>query len=132
VPDLNRRNLAAIFLGGVAGALLRVWLGQRFAAASGDWPWVTFAINVSGSFLLALLATHLQHGPPRSPYLRPLLGVGFCGTYTTFSTMQIELLQMLDHGRPGLAALYALTSALAGYMAISLGTTLIRRLGMNS
>jgi len=127
MPSLDRRELAAIFLGGAAGGLLRVWLGRSFASGAADWPWATFAINVSGSFALAYFATRLQERLPQSTYRRPLLGTGFCGAYTTFSTMQIEILEMLDHDRYGLAIGYALTSAAAGYLAIWIGTALVRR-----
>jgi CrcB protein len=128
MPQLDRREVAAIFVGGMAGSLLRVWLGRTFSTGVADWPWAIFAVNISGSFLLACVATHLQRHPRRS-YLGPLLGVGFCGAYTTFSTMQIELVQMVDHNRYALAGAYALSSVLAGYLAISAGTMLVRRTG---
>jgi fluoride exporter len=131
MPDLDRREVAAIFCGGIAGSLLRVWLGREFPAGVADWPWTIFAINVSGSFVLACIATHIQQ-LMRPSYLAPLIGVGFCGAYTTFSTMQIEILQMVDHGRYGLAVAYALCSVLAGYLAISAGTALVRHSGARS
>jgi CrcB protein len=127
VPDLDRREIAAIFLGGALGSLLRVWLGRTFATGAGDWPWATFTINVTGSFALAYFATRLQERLPRSTYRRPLLGTGFCGAYTTFSTMQVEMLQMIDDDRYALAATYALTSVLAGLVAIWIATALVRR-----
>lgn len=127
MPDLDRRELGAIFIGGAAGGLLRVWLSRSFSSAPADWPWAIFAVNVTGSFALAYFATRLQERLPLSTYRRPLVGTGFCGAYTTFSTMQIEILQMLDHDRYGLAVGYALTSVLAGYLAIWVGTAHVRR-----
>jgi CrcB protein len=124
------RELAAIFLGGAIGALARVGLEQAFPAGPASWPWVTFAINVSGSFLLAYFATRLQERLPQSTYRRPLLGTGLCGAYTTFSTMQVEILQMLDHDRYGLAAAYAASSIAAGFAAIWIATALVRRVRM--
>jgi fluoride exporter len=124
-PD--RRELLAIFGGGAVGALLRVWLEQRYAAAPATWPWATFLINVSGSFALGYLATRLQERLPRSTYLRPLLGTGFCGAYTTFSTMQLEVLHMLDHDRYGLAAGYTVASIACGYLAVWLASASVRR-----
>jgi CrcB protein len=121
------RELAAIFAGGALGALARVGLTLAFPDATAGWPWAVFAINVSGSFLLGYLVTRLQERLPQSTYRRPLAGTGFCGAYTTFSTMQVELLKMLDHQRYGLAAGYAATSILAGYLAVWTGTTLVRR-----
>lgn len=125
--SLDRRELAAIFLGGAVGAVLRVWLGTTFAGGAPDWPWVTFTINVTGSFALAYFATRLQERLPQSTYRRPLLGTGFCGAYTTFSTMQVEILKMLDADRYALAVGYAAASIAAGYFAIWLATAVVRR-----
>jgi CrcB protein len=124
-PDWQ--ELAAIFAGGALGALARVEIANAYPATSTSWPWAVFAINVSGSFLLGYFVTRLQERLPQSTYRRPLLGTGFCGAYTTFSTMQVELLKMLDHQRYGLAAGYAGASILAGYLAVWTGTTLVRR-----
>jgi CrcB protein len=124
---IDRRELAAIFIGGMAGSLLRVWLARSFATGGASWPWAIFAINVSGSFALACIATHVQGRPLRSTVIGPLLGVGFCGAYTTFSTVQLEIVQMLDRDRYALAGSYAACSVLAGVLAIYAGTLLVRR-----
>jgi CrcB protein len=127
LPLVDRRELAAIFCGGAAGGLLRVWLVQVFPGSTSGWPWVIFTINITGSFALAYFATRLQERLPQSTYRQPLLGTGFCGAYTTFSTMQLEILKMLDGDRYVLAAGYALASVTAGYLAIWTGTALVRR-----
>jgi CrcB protein len=131
VPQLDRREIAAIFLGGAAGSLLRVWLAQTVTSGVASWPWATFIVNVSGCFALGLIATHLRERPPEAPHWHPLLGTGFCGAYTTFSTMQLELLRMIDHERFGLASGYALASVLGGYLTILSGAMLARRWGLS-
>ena len=98
------------------------------AAADGTrWPWATFAVNVAGAFLLGYLATRLQERLPLSAYRRPLLGTGFCGALTTFSTMQLELVRMIDANRYGLAAAYLLVSLALGYLAVHVATAVVRR-----
>jgi CrcB protein len=123
---VDRRELAAIFTGGALGALARVALAQT-AAGAPHWPWPTFAANVLGAFLLGYFSTRLQDRLPLSAYRRPLLGTGLCGALTTFSTLQVELLQMLDADRVGLAAGYAGASVAAGYAATHLATAAVRR-----
>jgi CrcB protein len=127
VPKLDWRELAAIFAGGFLGALARVLLVQAAPPAAGAWPWATFAANVAGTLLLGYFATRLQERLPVSAYRRPLLGTGLCGAFTTFSTMQLEVLRMLGVGRAGLAAAYALTSIAAGLLGVFLATALVRR-----
>jgi fluoride exporter len=128
--DPDRRQLAAIFLGGSAGALLRVWLGEELTGAPNEWPWLTFSINVTGSLALGYLATRLQERLPQSTYRRPLLCTGFCGAFTTFSTMQVEILRMIEHDHDGLAAAYAAASIVAGYLAVWVATAKVRRAGV--
>jgi fluoride exporter len=121
------RELGAIFTGGALGALARVLLARHVGADAPDWPWSTFAINVSGTFLLGYFATRLQERLPLSRYRRPLLGTGFCGAFTTFSTFQVELLEMLDAGRLLLALAYAASSIAAGFAAVTIATAFVRR-----
>ena len=127
MPGRDRRELGAIFAGGMVGALLRVALLQTHAGSAPGWPGVTFAENVLGTFLLGYFATRLQERLPLSAYRRPLLGTGFCGAFTTFSTMQLELLEMLDAPRYGLAVAYAAASVVLGYGSVHLATLYVRR-----
>jgi fluoride exporter len=123
---IDRRELAAIFLGGAIGALARYGLAEALPHHPGTWPWATFAVNVAGALALGYLTTRLQERLPPSAYRRPLLGTGLCGALTTFSTMQVELIQMLDDGRAGLAAGYAAASIAAGVLAVAATTNLVR------
>lgn len=128
----DRRELGAIFCGGMVGALIRAGLVEAVGDGAPAWPWVTFGVNVVGAFLLGYFVTRLQERLPLSTYKRPLLGTGFCGALTTFSTMQVELLKMFDAGRIGLAIGYIAASLLAGYAGIQLSSAMVRRLRLRS
>ena len=124
---VDRRELAAIFAGGVIGALARLGLVEALPSTPGQWPWATFVANVVGTLALGYFTTRLQERLPLSAYRRPFLGTGVCGGLTTFSTMQIEVLQMLDAGRLALAAAYAIISVMAGFAGVFVATNLVRR-----
>lgn len=121
------RELMAIFAGGFAGAVARAELAAVLPAGGAKWPWATLIANVAGAFLLGYFATRLQERLPLSAYRRPLLGTGFCGALTTFSTMQLELLRMLDEGRVGRALAYAIASAALGFVAVVAASNIVRR-----
>jgi fluoride exporter len=125
--DLDRRELGAIFAGGFVGAVARAELEQALPTTPGHWPWATFIVNIGGAFLLGYFTTRLQERLPLSAYRRPLLGTGLCGALTTFSTMQLELLWMLDAGDVALAVAYGSVSITAGFCAVALATNLVRR-----
>jgi CrcB protein len=124
--NLDRRELAAIFAGGFAGAIARALLVEWLPHDAAEWPWPTFIANVVGALLLGYFVTRLQERLPLSAYRRPFLGTGLCGALTTFSTMQVELLHMLDEGAVGLAAGYAAASVAAGFLAVGAATNLAR------
>jgi fluoride exporter len=105
----------------------RVGLEQAWPSAAGSWPWVTFAVNIAGALMLGCLMAGLRRRGSISIPAYRLLATGFCGALTTFSTMQIELLGMLDRARYGLALGYVSASVMGGYAAVSLGAKLIRR-----
>ena len=76
---------------------------------------------------MGYFTTRLLERLPLSSYRRPLLGTGFCGGLTTFSTMQVETLKMIEHGHWGLAAGYTIVSIVVGLLAVYLATALVRR-----
>ncbi|MEA2284403.1 MAG: fluoride exporter [Solirubrobacteraceae bacterium] len=123
---VDGRELAAIFAGGFIGAVARALVAQLLPSDPESWPWATFAVNVAGAFLLGWFVTRLQERLPLSAYRRPFLGTGVCGALTTFSTMQLELLRMIDTGRYGMATAYAAVSVAAGFLAVAAATNLVR------
>jgi CrcB protein len=128
----DRRELVAIFAGGFVGALARASLVQGFPERPDRWPWVTFAVNIAGAFLLGFLATRMQERLPLSVYSRSLLGTGLCGALTTFSTMTLELLRMIDGGHWALTAGYASASIGCGLVAVFVSTKVVRRAGLRA
>ena len=127
LPRVDRREIAAIFAGGALGTLARGALAEAFPHPATAWPWPTFGVNIAAAFLLGYFVTRLQERLPLSSYRRPLLGTGLCGGLSTFSTMQVEILAMLDARAWGLAAGYTAASVAAGYAAIHLATAMVRR-----
>ncbi len=123
----DHRELAAVFAGGALGTLARAGLDELAAPDLGQWPWPTFTVNIVGAFVLGVFITRLLERLPVSSYRRPLLGTGFCGGLTTFSTMQVETLRMLEHGYYGLAVGYIASSIVGGLFAVYLGTAAVRR-----
>jgi CrcB protein len=128
VAAYDYRALAAVFAGGVVGTLARG--GLTAIAPTPDptqWPWSTFVANVVGAFLIGYFTTRLLERLPVSSYRRPFLGTGVCGGLTTFSTMQIETLGMIEHGKYLLAVGYDVTSVTLGLLAVYLGTATVRK-----
>jgi fluoride exporter len=132
VASHDYRELGAIFAGGALGALSRAVLGTLAVPDPGRWPWPTFIVNIVGAFLVGYFTTRLLERLPLSSYRRPLLGTGFCGGLTTFSTMQVETLKMIETGHWRLAAGYTVVSIVAGLLAVHLATVVVRRVRVRS
>jgi fluoride exporter len=134
-PELQQRRplptfsqLAAVAAGGAVGAPLRYAFVLLFPPDPGRFPVVTAAENLVGALLLAFVLTAML-GRWRSlePY-RLFLGTGLLGSFTTFSTLSLELVQLLQAGAFGTAALYALSSLLGGVLAAVAGVVSARKL----
>jgi len=114
-PHRDPRVLAAVAVGGIIGALARAALENRFPVGGG-FPWTTLAINLAGAAILAWVVVRVGERLPPSTYVRPLLGTGFCGALTTFSTMQVEAVRLCRHGHVVIAITYLVTSLVAGVL----------------
>jgi CrcB protein len=117
----------AIFAGGAVGTLARAGLAETLPHSPTGWPWATFIVNIVAAALLGYAVTRLQERLPLSSYRRPLLGTGLCGGLSTFSTMQVEILRMIEASAFLLAFGYAVASVVAGYAAIHVTTAAVRR-----
>jgi CrcB protein len=117
---------ASILAGGAVGALARAGAGRAMPPRRGEWPWATFAVNVAGALVLAWLTTRLSEMVAPTRYWRLILGTGFCGVLTTFSTFQVEAIRLARDGHGGLAIGYATASMAAG-MAVAVGATVLAR-----
>jgi fluoride exporter len=117
----HARVVALVFAGGCLGGVLRYVVARHWSHSAVEFPWATFVVNVMGALFLGVvveLATEVLDG---SRYLRPLMGVGFCGALTTFSTIVVEVDRLAAHGHAGVAAGYLATTVAAGLSAGALG-----------
>jgi len=115
--------LAVVTAGALAAVARYVVDGMVQDRVEGVFPWGTFVVNVSGSFAAGVLAgLALYHGLSETP--RATLAVGFCGAYTTFSTLTYETIRLVEDGARFTALTNLLTSALAGLAAAGSGLAL--------
>lgn len=113
------------FLGAIARYLVDGWISRRMGAL---FPYGTFVINISGSFILGLFTTTITERFIVHPHWRLLVAIGFVGAYTTFSTFEYETHKLLEEGSFGLALLNILLSVAIGLVAVRLGILLARRI----
>jgi len=109
-------------IGGFLGAIARFWLGGYVGDRMGSrFPWGTFIINCSGSFVVGFIITLLAERTHWSPNWRYLIPVGFVGAYTTFSTFEYETLRAMQDGNFVIAALNVVLSVVLGFVAVWIG-----------
>ncbi|TML32651.1 MAG: CrcB family protein [Actinobacteria bacterium] len=122
------RTAVAIGLAGALGALARYGVEGAIARRTTSFPWATFVVNVSGSFLLGLVVTLLGERVAVAPWVRSALAIGFLGAYTTFSTLSLESYRLLEARSYVLAGANLLGSVSTGLVALYGGVVLGRAL----
>jgi fluoride exporter len=109
-------------IGGFLGAIARFWLGGYIGNRMGTrFPYGTFIINCSGSFVIGFIVTLLAERAHWSPNWRYLIPIGFVGAYTTFSTFEYETFRALQEGSVIIAGLNVVASVLVGFIAVWVG-----------
>ena len=109
-------------IGGFVGAIARYWLGSYIGGKMGTrFPYGTFVINISGSFLIGLILTLLAERSHWSPNLRYLIPIGFIGAYTTFSTFEYETFRSIQDGELLMAGSNVVLSVVVGFVSVWLG-----------
>jgi CrcB protein len=118
--------LLAIAAGGALGSLARWALGEALPAERGSFPWATFLENVSGGFVLGILMVFVVDVWSPSRYVRPFLGVGVLGGFTTFSTYMLDARGLVVADAGPLAVVYVFGSLVMGLVAVWLGIAIAR------
>jgi fluoride exporter len=115
--------VVALGCGGVLGAVSRYAVSLAIPTQAAHFPWDTFLVNVSGSAVLGFILILLLEQFPNGRLARPVIGTGFIGAYTTFSTFMVEAIQLMRDGRPAVAVAYLAASLTAGLLAVWTGMT---------
>lgn len=121
--------LLAIAIGGIIGAESRYGIDRLVPPSRTGFPWATFTINVSGCLLMGVLMVILTEVLTPHQLLRPFLGIGILGGFTTFSGFTVDTVRLLDAHRAGLAVGYLTATLIAAAAALALGTVAARWLG---
>ena len=114
-------------MGGALGSLGRYAVGLGLPHVAADFPWATFVVNVTGSLAMGVLVAWVLSMVDPHPWLRPFLGVGVLGGWTTFSSFTLDVHALTTSGRAGLALVYVVASFVAGLVAVGLGLALGQR-----
>lgn len=120
-------SYVAVAVGGALGSVARYWVGTELGARLGTaFPYGTFVVNVTGSFVIGLFLTLATERLALSPYYRLLIAVGFLGGYTTFSSFEYETLRLVETGAAARALVYVVLSAALGFAGCWAGALIAR------
>lgn len=119
--------LVLVMVGGAFGAGARHLTGAAMLRLAGPgWPWGTLTVNLTGGFLMGLLAGWLARHGAAGANLRLLLGVGVLGGFTTFSAFSLDVVLMMQRGEYWPAAGYIAASVAGSVFALVAGLSLMR------
>ena len=119
--------LAVVAAGGVAGALARWGAGVAWPASHAGFPLTTFLVNVVGCFAIGVLMVLVEDVFPGRRLLRPFVGTGLLGGFTTFSTYAVDTVRLAHASAVAVAALYLVATVLAALVACAAGLSVARR-----
>ncbi|HET6691127.1 MAG TPA: fluoride efflux transporter CrcB [Miltoncostaeaceae bacterium] len=123
-------TLLSVAAGGALGTWARLGVAEALPVHPGGWPWATFLVNLAGAAMLGWAGTVLLERTPPTAYRRPFIGGGLCGGLTTFSTLQLEVVELGRDGHAPLAAAYLVTSVALGLAVVVATSGLVRRAGL--
>ncbi|MDQ1696064.1 MAG: fluoride exporter [Frankiaceae bacterium] len=125
-PRIDWSVVAAVIVGGFFGGVTRYAVELAWPTPTGAFPWATFSVNTTGAFVLALTLVLVLEVLPPTRYVRAIVGTGFCGALTTFSSVVTSVDQLVAHGHADVAVGYVVASIAAGLAAASFGFALGR------
>ncbi|MEV1286739.1 fluoride efflux transporter CrcB [Micromonospora sp. NPDC049679] len=129
IEETARGVVVAVAAGGAIGSAARYGLALAWPTPVAGFPWATLLTNVSGCVLLGALMQVIAARIAPHRLVRPFLGTGVLGGFTTFSTYAVESRSLLAAGRPALAAAYVLGTLVGALLAVRLGMLIVRWLG---
>jgi fluoride exporter len=127
-PLVHTTVVAVVTVGGALGALARWVVAEAFPHDTGRFPWSTLLTNVLGCLLIGVLMVIVVERVPHRPLVRPFLGTGILGGFTTFSTYVVDTRALVAADRPAVAAAYLVGTLALGLLAVVAGLRLTERL----
>jgi fluoride exporter len=127
VLGLSALTIAVIAIGGALGTVARYLLEAHVATGTGQFPWATLAVNLSGSLAIGFLVPLTEASAGRAPLVRPFLMIGLLGGWTTYSTLAVDTTLLIKHGAIGGCLAYLAATVLGGLTLVVAGHGIGRR-----
>jgi len=125
--DGSRLDLfGVVAIGGALGSLARYGLSEVIPRSVGEFPWATFITNIIGCGAIGVLMGYILQSNQTHRYLRPFIGVGVLGGFTTFSTYALETWQLIVENALMSAGAYVLSNIVCGLVAVQFGLLIVR------